>query len=402
MNYTKRRWKMPVRACLASALMSVSLQGPSLLAEEPLLDLDAAVSAAAPLEFSDTGAPIPDPAQSDGSTEVINERYPDGTVKIRREMKQDEAGNYVRHGQWKMWDRKGNLIAEGQYQDNERHGQWTRWYGSGSAPLFSKSPYTSFEGPYVSKANFKNGKLNGKWSVSDREQRLISEWDFVDGKRDGALVWYHPQGHKLEEITYSDGLIDGHLKIWNGNGELVTDDEYQNGRKLAIKTEHYPNGTKKSEGMYLHAQHAIKSTDDWWDAKPATFTINGKDERHGTYTAWHENGQKHFEGKFKNDLRVGEFTYWYSNGQKQLQGAYTVGKPNGPWVWWHKNGQKATQGQYKNGEPRGPWAYWKENGRLHQKADYTAQPKSEVANQQENALKEESASLPAGLSSPLR
>lgn len=383
MKRTERRWKMPLRACLASSLMSVGLQGPALLAEEPLLNLEAAVSAAAPLEVSDAEPEFQHSVDADAPTEVVNERYADGTVKIRREMKQDEAGNYVRHGAWKMWDRQGNLLAEGEYKNNERHGQWTRWYGIGDAELFSQSPYSSFEGPFVSNATFKDGKLDGTWSIFDRDQRLVSEWQFSDGLRDGALVWYHPQGHKLEEITYSKGLIDGHMKIWNGQGEVTTDDKYQKGRKLAVKTEHYSNGTKKSEGMYLHAQYAVKTTDDWWNAKPATFTTKGQDERHGVFTAWHENGQKQYEGEFKNDLRVGEFVYWYSNGQKRLQGAYKLGKPEGRWVWWHKNGQKATQGQYTNGEPRGPWAYWKEDGQLHQKADYSARPDSSVVTQQD-------------------
>lgn len=405
MKHRNRYWKLPLRACLASSLMSVGMQGSALMAEQSLLDLDSAVSAAAPMEISEADADLQDadfqdPVLSDGATEVINERYPDGKVKIRREMKQDEAGNYIRHGEWKMWDQKGNLVAEGTYKENERHGQWTRWYAANDAKLFSQAPYNRFEGPFVSIATFKDGKLDGKWSIFDGQQRLISEWDFADGLRDGAVVWYHPQGKKLEEITYSKGLVDGHMKIWNGEGELVTDDEYQKGRKLAVKTEHYPNGSKKTEGMYLHAEYVVKTADDWWKAEPATFTTNGKDERHGAFTAWHQNGQKEYEGEFKNDLRVGEFNYWYSNGQKRLQGSYDLGKPDGRWVWWHINGQKATQGQYAAGEPSGPWAYWKEDGQLHQKADYSAKPDSSVVLKDEE--RKESASILTGPERDLR
>lgn len=393
MKQNKRCWKLPLRACLASSLMSVGLQSPALMADHSILDLETTV-AVAPRDASSANLDFQDPTKSDGSTEVINERYPDGTVKIRREMKQDEAGNYIRHGEWKMWDQQGNLVAEGEYKDNERHGPWTRWYGANDAAMFSQSPYNRFEAPFVSHATFKDGKLNGTWSIYDGEERVISEWEFIDGMRDGTVVWYHPHGQKLEEVTYSDGLIDGHMKIWNGDGELTTDDEYQKGRKLAVKTEKHPNGTKKTEGMYLHAEYVVKTVDDWWEAKPATFTTKGEDERHGAFTAWHENGQKHFEGEFKNDLRIGEFTYWYSNGQKRLQGSYELGKPDGRWVWWHTNGQKATQGQYVKGEPQGPWAYWKEDGQLHQKADYSNKPGASVVQKEEEPT--ESASVLVG------
>ena len=40
---------------------------------------------------------------------------------------------------------------------------------------------------------------------------------------------------------------------------------------------------------------------------------------------------------------------WYKNGQKAYEGTYKDGKLNGFEVGWYKNGQKAYEGTYKDG-----------------------------------------------------
>ncbi len=84
----------------------------------------------------------------DQKSEVIKERFPDGSIKIEREVTQDAAGNYLNHGVWKMWDQKGNLVVQGQYRYGNRTGNWIRWYRSVSeAPLLTQAPYKNFRRP---------------------------------------------------------------------------------------------------------------------------------------------------------------------------------------------------------------------------------------------------------------
>ena len=52
--------------------------------------------------------------------EIIRERYPSRAVKIEREVIQDQAGNYVNHGTFRMWDPNGTLVLEGQYYFGKR------------------------------------------------------------------------------------------------------------------------------------------------------------------------------------------------------------------------------------------------------------------------------------------
>jgi len=265
-----------------------------------------------------------------GKTEIIRERYKNRAVKIEREVTQDAEKNYINHGSWKMWDESGTLITEGHYLFGERDGVWTRWHRRGE--LFKTSPYNQFEGPFVSQASFQEGKLHGVWSIYDSKQRKISQIEFTYGQRHGKAVWWYPTGRKMREADYSDGLLDGKLLAWDVDATQLTNDTYQAGRKLASKVEYYGNGEKrsprnrnkrstaqkKSVGVYLHAKLVVDTPDDWWNAKFATYTTEGRDEKHGLWASWYPSGQKQMSGSYENDVEVGKFTWWYANGQKAL------------------------------------------------------------------------------------
>jgi uncharacterized protein len=305
-----------------------------------------------------------EPSTSGPEIEIIRERYPNRAVKIEREVTQDASGNYVNHGAWRMWDQKGTLVVDGHFRNGEREGVWNRWYRSGEVELLTKPPYNGFQGPFISQATFTDGKLDGKWTIYDGKQHRISEWEFADGDRHGRSTWFYPSGRKMRETDYNKGEIDGQLLEWNADAKLVVKDTYQQGRKLAPRTEKHAAGATKSEGLYLFAKEIVQTPDDWWNAKTAVYIKTGKDEKHGPWVAWYPNGQKQAEGEYRNDVQVGKFVWWYENGQKALEGAYGDGEQEGRWVWWHDNGQKSIQGEYTKGHPSGRWTWWQNDGKV--------------------------------------
>ncbi len=309
-------------------------------------------------------------APDQGETEVITERYPDGAVKIEREVTQNAQSNYSNHGAWEMWDPHGNPIAQGVYENNNRTGTWIRWYRNpAEASLLTTAPYQQFAPPFISQATFSNGRLDGTWTIYDGKKRKISQWEFADGKRHGVASWWYANGRKMREIQYRDGEIDGELVEWNPEGAVLVKDTYQNGCKLARKTVNHPGGKKKLEGMYLFVKDIEQTPDDWWNCKPQVTTKQGKDERHGPSTSWYANGQRQLEGTFEHDVQAGQFTWWHSNGQKALEGRFESGQQNGPWTWWYASGQKSIHGEYVHGNPTGRWTWWKEDGTVAQSAD---------------------------------
>jgi antitoxin component YwqK of YwqJK toxin-antitoxin module len=304
------------------------------------------------------------------TTEVIKERFANGSVKIERRVIQDAQSNYVNHGEWKMWDERGNLVAQGEYQNGDRVGTWVRWYRNVTeADLLTKVPYQQFPGPFVSQATFKHDQLDGKWTIYDSKMRKISQWSFADGKRHGASIWWHANGHKMREIQYRDGEMDGPFLEWTADGKQQTNNTYQAGRKLAAKLAHYGDTKKKSEGMYLFAKDVEQTPDDWWNCKLLVTSKAGSDEKHGAWASWYPNGQAQLEGAYEHDVQIGQFTWWHSNGQKSLQGNFDHGKQDGDWTWWHSNGQKSIHGEYAHGNPTGRWTWWKEDGKVAQSAD---------------------------------
>ena len=311
-----------------------------------------------------------DGADDESTTEVIKERYPDGSIKIEREVTQDAQGNYINHGTWKMFAANGAPMAQGEYRYGNRTGTWVRWYrGASEAELLTKVPYRNFPGPFISQATFEHGQLDGVWIIYDGKKHKVSQFEYADGHRNGKSTWWHPNGKKAREVQYRDGQVDGQLIEWGPEGSVLIKETYQDGRKIAEKQSNYPGGAKKSKGVYLFAREVEQSPDDWWNAKLMTTTKAGKDEKHGPWVSWHSNGQKQLEGSYDHNLQVGQFTWWHPNGQKALEGRFENGKQDGHWTWWYPSGQKSIHGEYAHGNPTGRWTWWKEDGRVAQSAD---------------------------------
>ena len=336
------------------------------------------------VEDSDTAAPLAtatvDPAgpapehhevAKNASIEVIQERYPNRSVKVERQVTQDTDGNYINHGSWTMWDDKGRMIATGEFRNGVRHGAWTRWYNNNEGEMFTAPLYKQFQAPYMAEATFQDGKLQGTWTVFDSKKRKCSEWTFENGERHGKSITYFPTGAKMTEVEYKSGQMDGDSVEWGQDGKIVQKETYLVGRKLAAKVDYYAPGVKRFEGVYLHARQISATNYDWWNGK-VTVTMAGKeglDQRHGVWTSWYRNGQKQLEGRYVEDAPVGKFSWWHANGQKAIEGEYVTGKQNGKWTWWHQNGQKNIEGEYASGNPSNKWTWWREDGHVTKVAD---------------------------------
>lgn len=340
----------------------------------------APTEAGVPTRAAETNLDSPDdekaPSKEDAKTEagdseieLIQERYPNGAIKIEREVTLDSEGNYIRHGSWTQYDQAGSVISRGRYDKDERNGTWTRVYKGGESPIFALTPYKEFTGPYISQATFEMGRLHGKWIIADSKQHKISEIAFENGQRNGQAIWWYANGSKMQEINYRDGLIEGELMQWDADAKPISQETYQAGRRTIPRISHYSNGQKRTEEIFLSSPVTIESADDWWNARFIVLSPIGKDVKHGISTAYHENGQKKSQGQYQNNLPEGKFVWWYATGQKSMEGSFQSGKANGSWAWWHPNGQKSIKGEYKDGAPVGKWFWWKEDGRVAQNAD---------------------------------
>ena len=321
-------------------------------------------------EWTNLPAEVVPPIASDqqitpAPVEVIQERFTDGTVKIQREVTQDAGHNYVNHGVWKQWDRSGRLIAEGRYEMGQPVGTWRRRYEAGSAALFETEPFAGFTAPFESKATFRDGLLEGEWTIYDAEQRRCCLVTLTAGKRDGRTAFWRPDGEVWQEMSYRQGLLDGDILELNADGDMEVKATYLRGRERASRSTEGQVGTSPwSEADFLTLRLEPIMADDFMSAQFATYRITQLNQRHGRWRSWYPSGQQQVEGEYHEDQPTGKFVWWHANGQKAVEGEYHAGRQAGRWVWWHANGQKAAEGHFDGGNQVGEWWGWRPDGQL--------------------------------------
>lgn len=304
--------------------------------------------------------------------EMFTERYPNGNVKIEREVTLDGEGNYVNHGAWKMYNMAGKVIAEGQFDMGQRSGMWSRWHERSESAVFTQAPYNRFQAPFLSQARFTEGVLDGEWIIYDSNKQKCSLVSIRKGQRHGVAVVWTPGGKVLRQTSYDNGVPVGDVLQMNAqSGEVEKAATYIKGRQVVSKsTHHRRGGPKKTESQFLAPKTIVVAADNYWDVHFARYETEGEHLRHGPSKTWHANGQLQLEGQYEYDRRIGHFVYWHPNSQKAAEGEFVEDKHHGDWVWWHENGQKAAIGQYEDGALIGRWRWWDEDGKLAKQLTY--------------------------------
>ena len=305
----------------------------------------------------------------DGS-ELIKQFYPDGKVQIERYVAQNENGDYYNHGSWKLLNRRGQVMAKGQFEEGLMSGTWERWHPANSSGMFQSAPFNEFKGPFVSTATFKEGKLDGVWAIFDQFQRKIVEIPYREGLRHGTATWKFADSSNMRIAKFSKGQMDGPLYEWDRDSKLVRNDEYINGRRVIRNVTFYRPKQRRTENYYLEGEYQLEGTDSWWDAKPAEYVQTGSRVQHGPSQVWYENGQIKMRGSYQSNEPVGGFTWWHGNGQRELTGMYAKGVKVGKWTGWHENGIKSFEGNFEDDKRIGKWQWWGEDGKVRARKDF--------------------------------
>ncbi len=301
--------------------------------------------------------------------EIIRQRYPDGKIQVTRSVMQDKEGNYFNHGPWKLFNKQGQVLAEGHFVKGYMEGSWQRWHNAERDSMFGGKPFSNFTGPFLSVAFFKKGKLDGTWVVLDPQRRKIFELGYRNGKRNGIAMWWFPNGMKMRQMGFQDGVVHGELVEWDQQGKITRRERFINGKQVIVKRSEWARNQRRSEEFFLGPTMEVKESDDWWNAKPANYTTTGNQIQHGSSLAWYRNGQPRRRGRYDRGAKAGTFTWWYQNGQKKATGAFQSDERTGRWVFWHESGMKAVAGSYTDGKPSGKWRWWDKDGKMIREVD---------------------------------
>ncbi|MCS7305354.1 MAG: toxin-antitoxin system YwqK family antitoxin [Thermoguttaceae bacterium] len=157
---------------------------------------------------------IPPPKLVDIRT--LEEKFPDGKLRIRRTVKYFSDNSTVNHGPYTEWHPNGQKFCEGRYEDGKRVGEWTYYYEDGSKAKMG---------------TYKDGQLDGLWTYWSQGQpdKPIRQEEYRAGQRHGKWITWNEQGQKIREETYAHNQLEGPVTEWYPNGQMKIQVHYKQG-----------------------------------------------------------------------------------------------------------------------------------------------------------------------------
>jgi len=155
------------------------------------------------------------------------------------------------HGNYTLYSEDGEITYQESYKDGKLHGPYVSYYDNGE--IFTQGSYKNgkqdgkwisglYSGDIESIKSYKDGKLHGPFKISPmtKEQgnpQLGIETTYKYGEIDGTYKLYLGNGIILHEGSYINGKEDGVHKMYdlNGNGELVKEIIYKYGVEIDSK-----------------------------------------------------------------------------------------------------------------------------------------------------------------------
>lgn len=161
---------------------------------------------------------------------------------------------------------------------------------------------------------YKNGLLNGTYTIYFSNGNKSKMATFENGKLNGLSTWYHLKGNVNMQGYYRKDKMEGTWYWWYDTGNLKQKGNFKNGKMQGIWYTYYKNTMTEYKKKYK-------------DGK-----MNGK------WLWLYPDGENYIKGKCKNDLRNGKWTWWYPNGNKKMQGKFINGNMEEHWKEWNSYG----------------------------------------------------------------
>ena len=105
----------------------------------------------------------------------------------------NEPIHTARHGEFKWYNEKGNLIQTGKYTNGKKDGELVFYFDNGEVEIVE---------------NYQNGIYHG------------------------PLRSYYPNGQFASKGEFVNGVLHGVIEYWFENGQLKSHSEYDNGKKV--------------------------------------------------------------------------------------------------------------------------------------------------------------------------
>ncbi len=282
------------------------------------------------------------------------------------------------NGYWKEYDAKGNVVStekyvmgvlqknakellkmevrndfhangkkksSGTYKNGQPDGV-TRFYNEEGKVNGSK---IYKEGILISEGIYDERGFNqGKWKEYYLTGELRSEGEYLDGKKVGEWVYYHQNGKVEQRGRYDKtGKATGDWKWYFESGNVLRTEKYDRGKEDGIMIEYSDTGTVVAKGDYLEGER-----EGLWVVRDGDKTEEGvykAGQKDGKWVIRFADGKKYFEGNFFDGNPNGKHTYYHENGRLNVEIEYVMGVRDGKWRTFDMEGNPILEVVYENG-----------------------------------------------------
>ncbi|MFC2111846.1 toxin-antitoxin system YwqK family antitoxin [Bacteroidota bacterium] len=296
---------------------------------------------------------------------VWKEFYPDRKLKTERSYRDN-----VLDGLYKEFNEKGNLVMVMKYEK----GQVVAENISDEESIEIRNEYDDRNrlvksGPFrqnipvgIHREYDQDGKITNARTY-DNIGRMIAE-GLVDeeGKKQGRWMDYYPEGEKKSEGLYTNNYRTGKWRFYRRSGRIEQTGDYNQGRPHGLWLWYYENGSPLREEYFYHGREdgtLIEYSPQGGIITRGDF-IDG--EREGE---WYYREGDHVEvGNYITGLRDGRWKHFYGDSTLKFEGYYIQGNADGKHKLFYQNGVLKEERYYVMGIREKSWKKYDDAGNL--------------------------------------
>jgi antitoxin component YwqK of YwqJK toxin-antitoxin module len=333
----------------------------------------------------------------------------------------------------------GRISSEGYFKNGLPVGIWKSYYSDGTLKSsgnkskgLSDSLWVFFdsEGRKKHLFDYANDKKNGCAVYYDTSGNVVKEMFYLNDVAQQEILEYYPGGALKKQTTIIDGKAIGLALEFNEQGDVITEEIYdngflkdrkefnrldENGKKTGIWRSFFSNGNLESEVTYKDgnksglsktynkkgklidlqrmegdtiAGHSdelviIELYKEFYDNGKIKL-IGGLDNgiKNGTFREYNEGGEIVNGYIYESDTVIaegvitgngvyeGEWIHYYKSGAIKAKGNYVNSKKEGKWIYYYANGKKEQEGNFTDNQLKGSWIWYYQNGQVKRKEFY--------------------------------
>ena len=212
-------------------------------------------------------------AQTGPQSYLRTVRFLNGDLHIRafyNRLRPQWVSDSFRHGSWQKYNKSGQLLDSGQYQEGRKTGNWCE-----------RNP----ELPAYSIGAYLNGRAEGPWTARYDNGRLRFEGSYLNGKNHGEHRYYGENGVLQKVLTYRNDTLSGPYRRYDEQGRVLVSGTYLDASKHGpwarytdlrqlFESGTYDSSRKVGSWYFYHANGKLASFERY-----ATADSNGGKEK---------------------------------------------------------------------------------------------------------------------------